>query len=68
MPTNATAEPPVSRSLTLTSGMLAALIFCTDGTMALTSTGVKMIASRLALSASSTKAVCCGTLSGEVGM
>jgi hypothetical protein len=65
---NATAVPPASRSLTLTSGMFAALTFCTEGTIALTSTGVNTRASRLALKASSTRAVCCGTLSAEVGM
>jgi hypothetical protein len=65
---NATAAPPARRSLTLTRGMFAALTFCTGATIALTSTGVNTKASRLALNASSTRAVCCGTLSAEVGM
>ena len=60
----ATLAPPVSRSLTLTSGMPAALTFCTAGTMALMSTGVNMNASRLADSASSTSAVCCADVVG----
>ncbi len=68
VPTNATLEPPVSRSPTLTSGIPAALTFSTGGTMALMSTGVKTIASRFWLIASSTRNVCCATLSGEVGM
>ena len=51
----------------LITGMFAAFIFCTPGTIAVESTGMKTIASGRLVMASSIWLICSGILSGLVG-